>query len=330
MKRLILSSMLILGMTGNATAFGLDSLINKSVGAVVNQIDKSARTQERQERPAERYQEPERPVVQSAPQPAAKPVAKKQPAPAKTKKEAPTVADVKSTVPLTADEFKDKSAAYNDNKIKGKDFLAICDKTLTQAEADGNIDLVKRVLFARAFARAQEGNIAGAHADADRLIAESPNEENSYYAKAGAFEMDGNMDAFSETLKECATKIADPERKEFILKMARDLPLKKAAISPEVIWTAFNENEVAAEDQYKGKEVAIKGKIADITTDILGNPQISFNVDQHGFHNVHCSFEKEDRAVIAKMKKGQVVIVAGLCQGMVVQIVSLRKCRVID
>ena len=102
------------------------------------------------------------------------------------------------------------------------------------------------------------------------------------------------------------------------------------SLSPAALWQAFDDNEVAAEDAYKGKIIAVTGKISAITTNMSGEPQVAFSVDQYGLNQVLCMFDKQDRSVIAGLKKGQQVLIAGTCNGFLIKNVILRKCWVVE
>lgn len=105
--------------------------------------------------------------------------------------------------------------------------------------------------------------------------------------------------------------------KEYSENICRIAIVRFYKTSPSKIWNDFNENEVAAEDRYKGKLYAVSGKIAKITTSPTGKPQITFNVDDYGMKTVVFEFLKEDRKEIAKLKKGKTVTISGICRGMV-------------
>lgn len=104
-----------------------------------------------------------------------------------------------------------------------------------------------------------------------------------------------------------------------------------AAISPSALWRAFDENEVAAEDEYRGKEVVITGIVKDIAASPIRNiPQVSFTTDEHGFKSVQCEFAPEDRQEVGRIRKGQSVTLAGICREMSVGAIYLEKCRIVD
>jgi len=90
---------------------------------------------------------------------------------------------------------------------------------------------------------------------------------------------------------------------------------KARKVSPSKIWNDFNENEVAAEDEYKGHIQGVTGKISKITTSPRGYPEITFNIDQFGLKAVTFHFAKEARKAIAKLKRGKTITLGGECTG---------------
>ena len=92
------------------------------------------------------------------------------------------------------------------------------------------------------------------------------------------------------------------------------------------LWKEFEKNEVAAERKYKGKQVAIEGKIFSIETSFTGYPEIVFDVS-YGIQTVRCQFSKSHIDQIAEMSKGQKVIVIGTVESFVLgSVLSLDKC----
>lgn len=119
--------------------------------------------------------------------------------------------------------------------------------------------------------------------------------------------------ALNDCLK--GARKASGDKREQRERVCRDTVADFNKVSASKIWKAFNENEVAAEDQYKNKLIAVEGKISKISTSITGAPEVTMNVDQYGMQTVTFAFPKDARAEIAKMKKGKKMKIAGLCRG---------------
>jgi len=238
-----------------------------------------------------------------------------------------------ATKPMTQEEFEAKRKDYMADKITNKNFIALCDKVLKDAEAAGSKDFTARVLNVRAYARIDAKDAKGAYADADKIIEIDPDNPLGYIVRLRVLEVldrEGKTDEAVGYIKKIAERTSDAEDKKQILQYAEDYPLLKKAIAPKALWKAFDENEVAAEDAYKGKVISVKGKIHAITTSVTGYPQITFAVDPYGVNSVHCELPKEARPEIAKLKKGKEVIIAGKCTGMTMKSVFLRDCRILE
>ena len=97
-------------------------------------------------------------------------------------------------------------------------------------------------------------------------------------------------------------------------------------MTPAQLWKEFDDNEVAANSKYQGKQVAIEGTIYAIESSVMGYPEIVFNVS-YGIETVRCQFSKDHLDQIANMKKGQKVLVVGKVETFVLgSVLSLGKC----
>ena len=96
--------------------------------------------------------------------------------------------------------------------------------------------------------------------------------------------------------------------------------------TPEDLYASYRENEVAADEKFKNKKVAITGTISDIGKDITNRPYISFKVEF--LESVTCYFSKENISAIAKLSKGDEVIIVGECEGLILKNVVLSDCKI--
>lgn len=88
----------------------------------------------------------------------------------------------------------------------------------------------------------------------------------------------------------------------------------------------YNANEVAADEKYKNKKIAVAGTIGSIAKDVMNDPYISLQVGY--LQNVNCYFSDENNKLIAKLSKGQKVVIIGKCQGFIVGTVVLKECTI--
>lgn len=70
------------------------------------------------------------------------------------------------------------------------------------------------------------------------------------------------------------------------------------------IAVAYNENTVAADQQFKGKEFKVTGTVGDINTDFLGHPYLTLRGGVNPFMEPQFAFDKSAAPQLAKLKKG--------------------------
>jgi len=102
--------------------------------------------------------------------------------------------------------------------------------------------------------------------------------------------------------------------------------LQASRISARDLWAAYDANEVAADNKYKGKRILVVGTATDIKKDITGSPYVAMAVDQFGLTGVNCIME--DEASAAKISRGAKIQVVGTVNGMSIGNVFLRDCQI--
>lgn len=103
-----------------------------------------------------------------------------------------------------------------------------------------------------------------------------------------------------------------------------------AASPPELIHSnkliaAYDKNEVAADNTYKGRRLRVVGKIRSIGKDITDDPFVTIG---EAFSGVNCYFDSEHAGVIAMLSKGQSIVFEGDCSGLTIGSVILRHCSI--
>jgi hypothetical protein len=96
--------------------------------------------------------------------------------------------------------------------------------------------------------------------------------------------------------------------------------------SAEALFRAYDENEIEADIQYKGKVLEISGKIDSIGKDIMDEPYVTLRVGRT-FGSVQCMFSKSSSQQLVRLRKGQAVVLKGRCAGKMVNVI-LRGCVV--
>ena len=95
-------------------------------------------------------------------------------------------------------------------------------------------------------------------------------------------------------------------------------------ISASKIYKEYNENEIAADEKYKGKIIEVTGVIRDIGNDIMDNAYITL-VGNEYFGDIQCYFN--EKSVVAKLSKGKKITVIGSCSGLMIN-VQINNCIV--
>lgn len=87
--------------------------------------------------------------------------------------------------------------------------------------------------------------------------------------------------------------------------------------APE-LYAAYHDNEVAADQKYKGKTLRIRGTVVGIAKDVLNHPYVSLAGSQVG--TVHLTFGDSSAGQLAKLHRGMNIEVTCRGDGMVIGI----------
>jgi asparagine N-glycosylation enzyme membrane subunit Stt3 len=97
-------------------------------------------------------------------------------------------------------------------------------------------------------------------------------------------------------------------------------------VSDKAILDAYKNNEIAADQTYKGKAVKVTGQVNSIEKS-FGTAYITMNGgDQYAIQSVQCMFAKENEASLANLSKGQTVTVTGIVEGKSLNI-TIKDCE---
>ena len=96
-------------------------------------------------------------------------------------------------------------------------------------------------------------------------------------------------------------------------------PTEKAVLNVRAndLVKAYESNEVAADEKYKGKLVKVSGRIESIGKDLLDNPYVVLG-GEGMLDGVQCTFpdKASSRGELAKLNKGESVNITGVCEGL--------------
>lgn len=94
-------------------------------------------------------------------------------------------------------------------------------------------------------------------------------------------------------------------------------------IEPKDLWKAYDDNEVVADEDFKGKPVAFVTVISGVSKDAMNKPYIKVPVDQTGIYGLHVYLSMDDPN-IRKIKKGAKVAIRAIPQKFVIKNVMLN------
>ena len=109
---------------------------------------------------------------------------------------------------------------------------------------------------------------------------------------------------------------------------ARQEAVPAIEVTLNELFSAYKENQVAADSKFKNKKIKVTGRISDFGTILgFGNPTISFS---HGFDSLTMTFDKSYSDRIGQLKKGDTIIVEGKCTGSFAGDISMNDCKIIE
>ncbi len=97
------------------------------------------------------------------------------------------------------------------------------------------------------------------------------------------------------------------------------------SVTASILYGEYSANEVAADNKYKDRVIAVSGIIQNIGKDVLDNPYIV--VGGHGIlDGVQCTFPPNPNSPVASVHKGQSVTVKGKVAGKMGNVL-LNECQ---
>ncbi len=96
----------------------------------------------------------------------------------------------------------------------------------------------------------------------------------------------------------------------------------EVSVNSKKLFSDYSNNEIAADDRYKGKIIQVSGTIRDIGNDLMDEAYITLIGDEF-FGDIQCFFP--DKSNLVNVKKGQKVSVVGYCDGLFMNVI-LQNC----
>ncbi len=94
------------------------------------------------------------------------------------------------------------------------------------------------------------------------------------------------------------------------------------SVNSKTLYKDYSNNEIAADDKYKGKIIQVNGTIRDIGNDIMDDAYVTLIGDEF-FGDIQCYFN--DKSNVVDLKKGQRITVVGYCDGLFINVL-LKNC----
>jgi len=91
--------------------------------------------------------------------------------------------------------------------------------------------------------------------------------------------------------------------------------------------TRYKNNEVVADDDFKGKRISVTGRVQEVGKDFTGAAYVYLVSDKYGFEGVRCYVDKAD-PTLRLLKRGDSAAISGVVKGFVMKDVGLEKCYI--
>jgi hypothetical protein len=99
-------------------------------------------------------------------------------------------------------------------------------------------------------------------------------------------------------------------------------------ITSSALMKAYTDNEVNADNLYKGKHIEITDVVQSIGKDIMDNAYITFAGNSNTFGDIQCMFPKTAESEIGLLKKGQTITIQGDVSGKLGNII-VENCTIL-
>ena len=91
---------------------------------------------------------------------------------------------------------------------------------------------------------------------------------------------------------------------------------------------SYEENEVKADENFKGKTFFVEGTVSEIKKDIMDGSIYVVLAGNQMFRDVHCFIDDKDAA--SQLQKGMRVTFQGECEGLEIINVHMKNCVLVD
>lgn len=91
---------------------------------------------------------------------------------------------------------------------------------------------------------------------------------------------------------------------------------------PAELHSAYSDNEVVADEDFKGKPILLQIKVPSVAKDALGDPYIKVDIERYGLSGVQIFLDKKD-PFLRRIKKGSTIVIKGYPRGFIMQSVII-------
>ncbi|HKQ99519.1 MAG TPA: hypothetical protein VJT09_02530 [Pyrinomonadaceae bacterium] len=95
-------------------------------------------------------------------------------------------------------------------------------------------------------------------------------------------------------------------------------------VTAEVLVEAYRRNEATADGEYKGKTLAVTGKVVRSGKDYLNRLYVNLKAEDNPIIEVHCTYNDTEADSMSALKEGQPVTIRGVCEGKLSTWITLK------
>jgi hypothetical protein len=127
--------------------------------------------------------------------------------------------------------------------------------------------------------------------------------------------------------KSSVASVATAARKSETKPALATKPESVIAVDAPELWRAYNANEVAADEKYKGKALLVAGEITSIDKDFLDNIVLRLKAPNE-FMSTNAYMNEADKKFVVQLRKGHILKVRCTGGGMTLGSPVLRDCSI--
>ncbi len=105
--------------------------------------------------------------------------------------------------------------------------------------------------------------------------------------------------------------------------VAQEQPAFELEVTASTLFDEYQDNEVSADNKYKGKIILVDGTVQQVRKDFMDNMIVELTTSNQ-FMPINCYFENAD--VVASLSKGNNIKIIGKVDGITIGIVKIEDC----